>query len=135
MTTSIIDVSNILSSNHHHNVKWARKELGKIKSSSTKEQGKIFDLIVWLNTTGDDVMELVKIVMSLVNDLDSSGATKKKEARFLFIKIMELIGHEDTLDFYLKIFDSAVEIIIWAKKGGLKDIADSSKSCFPFRKK
>jgi len=133
MTSSIIDVSNILSS--QKSSRWVAKELGRVKVKTTDEQSKIFDLIIWLKSNGDDIMELVKIVMSLVNPLDSDGPTRKKEARFLFTKILEIAGQDDNLDFYLNIFDSAVEVIIWAKKGGLEHVIKTSKGCLPCFKK
>lgn len=134
-TTGIIDISNILS-NGHRNKRNVKHQLSKVKVGSEEERGKLFDLIAWINSNGTDIMELVKIVMNLVNPLETDGSSKKKEARFLFIQVLKLMDIQDhDLDFYLNLFDSAVEVIIWAKKGGLNKIVKQSTGCFPCLKR
>ena len=134
-STGIIDISNVLSTSHRSKRK-VKHELTKIKVGSNDERGKLFDLIAWINTDGKDIIELVKIVMNLVNPLETGGASKKKEAKFLFVQVLKVMDvDEDDMEFYIDIFDSAVEVIIWAKKGGLDTIIKKTGGCFPCRKK
>lgn len=136
MTThGIIDISNILSSGHHSK-RTVKHQLSKVKVGSEEERSKLFNLITWLNSNGDDVMELVKIVMELVNPLETDGSSKKKEARFLYTQVLKLMDvEEDDMSFYLNLFDSGVEVIIWAKKGGLTKVVQHTSGCFPCFKK
>ena len=133
--SSIIDIIGILSQDK--NPKWIKKELMKIDTKDAQEQQIILDLVIWFSENKDDVVELVRILMSLVNPLDTAGSSKKKEARFLFQQILKIVGIKKNIEFYLDIYDSTVEVIIWAKKGGLKEAVKSSSSscCFPFKKK
>jgi hypothetical protein len=119
--TLIIDVTNILSEKNA-TVKWVKKELAKLQD----KEGIITDLIEWLET-GNNIIELVKIVMRIVNPLDISGKQKKKEAEFLYTRILELVDTKNDINDYIGLFDSFVETIIWAKNGGLKK---NKNKCF-----
>ena len=132
-TTGIIDISNVLSTGYKKRT--VKHQLSKIKTGSEQERSILFELIAWLNTDGDDIIELIKIVMKLVNPLKTDGRGKKKEAKFLFIQVIKLLDIDDAdLPFYTNIFESAVEVIVWAKKGGLGGAAKKS-GCFPCLKK
>lgn len=117
----IIDVTNILSEKNA-TVKWVKKELAKLQD----KEGIITELIEWLET-GNNIIELVKIVMRIVNPLNISGKEKKKEAEFLYTRILELVDTKNDINDYIGLFDSFVETIIWAKNGGLKK---NKNKCF-----
>jgi hypothetical protein len=119
--TLIIDVTNILSEKNA-TVKWVKKELAKLQD----KEGIISELIEWLET-GNNIIELVKIAMRIVNPLDISGKQKKKEAEFLYTRILELVDTKNDINDYIGLFDSFVETIIWAKNGGLKK---NKNKCF-----
>jgi hypothetical protein len=119
--TLIIDVTNILSEKNA-TVKWVKKELAKLQD----KEGIISELIEWLET-GNNIIELVKIAMCIVNPLDISGKQKKKEAEFLYTRILELVDTKNDINDYIGLFDSFVETIIWAKNGGLKK---NKNKCF-----
>jgi len=128
-TTGIIDIANVLSSGHSK--KTVKHQLSKIKVGSDEERGKLFELISWLGTNGNDIPGLIKIVMDLVNPLPTDGPSKKKEARFLFTQVLQLMDiTEKEFKFYLNLFDSTVEIIIWAKKGGLSKLKERTAKWF-----
>ena len=131
---NIFEVISKAKQDGHHKRKVKHKLLN-LQIETEEEKNKIFDLISWLDTNGDDIIGLVKIVMNIVNSEEIGGAYKKREARILFSEILELmdVGKEG-MDFYLKLFDSGVEVIIWAKKGGLTKFTEGG-GCFPCRKK
>lgn len=103
-------ISNILASNKSRH--WVQHELKKIHTEESAQ------LVEWLSNP-NDIIELIQILMKLVNQFLISGPERKKEARFLFIKILQCCSI-DNVDFYVQIFDSTVELAIWAKNGGLK---------------
>lgn len=129
----VIDITNILSEKNA-TIKWVKKELAKLQhnqSSTDRSLGdkdsQIAALIDWL-TTGNNIIELVKIVMCIVNPLNIPGKEKKKEAEFLFTRILELVDTKNDINDYINLFDSFVETIIWARDGGLKKI--KKNKCF-----
>lgn len=123
----VIDITNILSEKNA-TIKWVKKELAKLQhNQSSSEAAQIAALIDWL-TTGNNIIELVKIVMCIVNTLNIPGKEKKKEAEFLFTRILELVDTKNDINEYINLFDSFVETIIWARDGGLKKI--KKNKCF-----
>lgn len=118
----VIDITNILSEKNA-TIKWVKKELAKLQD----KDGQITALIDWL-TTGNNIIELVKIVMCIVNTLNIPGKEKKKEAEFLFTRILELVDTKNDINEYINLFNSFVETIIWARDGGLKKI--KKNKCF-----
>jgi hypothetical protein len=124
----IIDITNILSEKNA-TVKWVKKELSKLQHNQSKidKDGQIAALIQWLNE-GKNIIDLVKIIMCIVNPLNIPGKQKKKEAEFLYIRILELVDTKNDINDYIDLFDSFVETIIWARNGGLKKIRKNK--CF-----
>lgn len=136
MTTAnnIFEVISKAKQDGHHK-RTVRHKLMNMHPNTEEEKNTIFDLVSWLSTNGDDVMGLIKIVMNIVNSEEIGGAYKKREATLLFKEILGLMDvNEDNMDFYMKLFDSGVEVIIWAKNGGLGNMAEKT-GCFPCRKK